>query len=255
MKFAPGIDQQQLAVLRLTVVVAIMQDAGVGAGCHDRRIRDRLRAEAQEFVHQLRLDFVFVPARAREAHCTPVCSAGDLRRPAQQRELLRILVQPHRGQRGADVDHRFRRGNAGAHAIAYFIERRGDRIVPQRIEPERRVERRPVARPIGELASKLRDGICLVEAEDLPRSVGTVAKAVPYLTLGIFVAAEQNLTGITLARAGGQDHDRLRLRKTGQIVKIAVRAVRIMRVGVAYGFRRRRNRRNAAACLLLHIGD
>ena len=64
---AAGVDQQQVAGLHLAVVVAVVQHAGVGAGGDDRRIRDRLRAGAQEFVRELGLDLVLVPARPRAA--------------------------------------------------------------------------------------------------------------------------------------------------------------------------------------------
>src|SRR6266700_3335230 len=53
LELAPGIDQQQSACLHLPVVLAIVQDAGVGTGGDDRRISDCLRAEAQELVREL----------------------------------------------------------------------------------------------------------------------------------------------------------------------------------------------------------
>ena len=121
-------------------------------------------------------------------------AARNLRRAPHEPQLPGVLDQPHRGDRRAYVDHRFRRGDAGAYAVADLVERRGDRMVPACVKAQRGIQGGLVAAPFGELAGELGDRVRLVEAEDLARSVGPIAEAVPDLTLRVLVAAEQHLS-------------------------------------------------------------
>ena len=64
-------------ILQLPVVVAVVQNAGIGSAGDDRRVRDRPRAAAQELVRELGLDLIFMPADAR---ARPWPADGLLRR-------------------------------------------------------------------------------------------------------------------------------------------------------------------------------
>ena len=89
-----------------------------------------------------------------------------------------------------------------------------------------------------------------VEAEDLARGVRTVPKAVPDLALGVLFAAKQDLP---VAVVGGHQRDHgLRLGKPGQVVGVAVVAIRIVRIAIAQRLGRRRHEREPAAGLCAH---
>src|ERR1700694_87178 len=218
-----------------------MQDARVGSGGDDRGIRERLRAGAQEFVNQLGLDLIFVPARTCLAHRTAVCAARNEGRAAEELELAVILEEPHCRERSTDVDHRLRRRDTRAHAATHFVQRRRGRVVPRGIESERGINRTLVTGPVGELGAKLGYRIRLVKPEDFARGVGTIAKAVPDFALRVLVPAKKDLLRVAFRRAGNKNNNRFGLRKTAQVVKMTVRPVRIMGIGVAYRLRCGRN--------------
>ena len=170
-------------------------------------------------------------------------------------QLLLILVQAHRGQRRPYVNHGFRRSDARADASAHLVEHDGDCIVPTTVEAQRGIQRRTIGRQVRELCRKIADRIGLVETEDFAGRVRPVAEAVPYLALGVLVAAEQDLLRIPLVGTGEQHHDGLRLRKTGHVIEVAFGAIGIVRIRIANRFRRGGNRGNAAARLAAHFGD
>src|SRR5450759_3022013 len=254
-ELAAGIDQQQVACLRLAVVVSIMQDAGVGSRRDDRGIGDRLRAGAQEFVHQLGLDLIFVPARTRLPHRAAVSAARNYGGAAEELQLPLVLVEPHRAERGPHVDHRLRRRNARAYPVTHVVQRRRGGIVPCGIKSERSVDRSLVARPVGELRGELGDRIRLVESEDFARGIGTISKTITDFALRVPVPAKQDLLRIAFCLAGNKNDDRLGLRKTAQVVKMTVRPIRIVRIGVADRLRGGWNGGDTASGLPLHLGD
>src|SRR3954468_13622699 len=75
-----------------------------------------------------------------------------------------------------------------------------------------------------------------VEAEKLARGFGAIAKSVPDLALGIAVAAKKNR-----ARRLARHHreQRLRLVEAGEVVEVAIEAVRVVAVAVAHALGRR----------------
>ena len=92
--------------------------------------------------------------------------------------------------------------------------------IPLLEEPDRRVQRRPIRREVGEPRFHLADRMRLVEAEDLPRRVGPVAEPVPDLALLVLLAAEQH---VAVTVGTGDQRDRgLGLGKAGQVVEVAV---------------------------------
>jgi hypothetical protein len=65
LELAARVDEQQIAVLHQAVVLAIVEDARIGAGGHDRCIRNRLRAVLEEFVRELgSIWYSYWPGRA-----------------------------------------------------------------------------------------------------------------------------------------------------------------------------------------------
>ena len=197
--FAARVDQQELAVLQLPAVLAIVQHAGVGAAGDDRRIGDRLRAAAQELVRELRFDLVLVPSDARAIHRPPMGARGNGGRAAHQRDLVLVLHEPQHVDRLPHVDDLFGRRDPRAHAFAHLVQQVGDLPVPGSEQAERRVQRGPVGRELGQEPVELRDRVGLVEAEDLARRVGAVAEAVPDLAFLILLAAEQHVP-VAIAR-------------------------------------------------------
>ena len=252
---ATGVDEKQVRRLHLAIVVAVVQHAGVGPGRDDRRISDRLRAGTQEFVRKLGLDLIFVPVGSRACHRPAMRAARNVGRTADMPQFMLVLVQAHRRERRAHIDHGFRHRNAGADAIAQLVERSRDRFVPMRVQAARRIQSRAVATKVRKLCGKFTHRIRFVETEDLARCVRPVTKAIPDLALDVLVPAEQDLPGIALVLTGEQQNDRLGFGKSGHIIEITVWPIRKMRIRVADRLGRGRNRRDAAASLAAHLGD
>ena len=254
MEFAAGVDQQQLVFLQLTIIVAVMQDARVRATGDDRRVCDGLRAVTQELVRKLRFDLVLVPADARALHRAPVRTGRNFAGAPHQLQLVLVLHETQRVERLPHVDDFLRCRDAGSRPATNFVQQVGDLLVPWSEKPERREQRRLVGGEIRQHRVELGDCMRLVETEDFARSVRPVAKTIPDFAFRVLVAAEQN---VAIARwtvlAGNQGDDRLRLRKSGDIVEITVVAVRIKRIAVARVFGRSRHDREAAPCVSVHL--
>src|SRR6266852_2348688 len=90
---APGVDQQQVALLHAAVVLAVVEDARVGARGDDRRVAVARRAVHAEDVFERRLHLVLVEPRPRIAHRLGVRLAADLAGPAMAQELGRRASQ------------------------------------------------------------------------------------------------------------------------------------------------------------------
>src|SRR5207249_10313148 len=174
------------------IVVAVMQNAGVGTGSDDRWIGDRLCAAMKKFMDQLGFDLIFVPTRTSGAHGTPMSVAGDLSCATDELELMRILDQTHRGQWRPNIDDGRRRRDARPYAAAYFVEQRRYGVIPRGIEADRGEQRGLIGHPIGELGRQLADGVGLVEREYLPCCFRPITKAIPDFALGVLVATEQD---------------------------------------------------------------
>src|SRR6266540_947053 len=70
-QFTTRVDQQKIPVGEPRVVVAVMQDAGVGSSGNDRPVRGILRAAAAKLVEKRGLDLVFAARRAGRAPYPP----------------------------------------------------------------------------------------------------------------------------------------------------------------------------------------
>ena len=163
---------------------------------------------------------------------------------------MRVLDEPHRIERGTDVDDLVGRGDPGAHTIAHFIQKLGDLPIPRLEQAERREQRGPVRRDFRKPVVQRGDRMRLVEAEDLLRCIGAITKAVPDLALLVALAAEQHVA-IAVGIGDERDH-RFGFGKAGQIIEIAVVPERIERIAIARDFGGRRHERYAAAAALSH---
>src|SRR6266853_662390 len=85
--------EQEIPVREPRVVVAIMQNAGVGSSGDDRPVRGILGAAAAKLVEKLRLDLVFAASTAGRAHRAFVGGCRDRRRAAHHGELPVVLEE------------------------------------------------------------------------------------------------------------------------------------------------------------------
>src|SRR5882762_2825058 len=85
--------EQEISVREPRVVVAVMQDAGVGSSGDDRPVRGILGAAAAELVEKLRLDLVFAASSTGRAHRAFVGGLRDRSRAAHHGELAVVLDQ------------------------------------------------------------------------------------------------------------------------------------------------------------------
>ena len=162
-----------------------------------------------------------------------------------------VFDEAHRVERLPHVDDFPGRRDARAGAAADLVQHAGDLAVPCLEQAQRRVQRGPVRRQIGQDPVQLRDRVRLVEAEDLARRIGAIAKAVPDLALLVLFPAEQHVP--VTVRAGDERDDGIGLGKAGHIIEIAVVPVRELRVAVARDFGRRRHEGEAASGLHAHL--
>src|SRR5690606_37369128 len=92
--FAAGIDQQQVALLQPRVVLAIVQDAGVGAATHYGLVGPG-GVVPPVLVQDLRRDLVFVAAGHGVVHGPDLRRRRDAAGLAHQPQLHAALVEAH----------------------------------------------------------------------------------------------------------------------------------------------------------------
>ena len=164
---------------------------------------------------------------------------------------MRILDQAHLVDQRSHVLHTLGRADAGARLGAHRVQPAHGARVPSGVGPDRVVERRLVAEQSRDFCIQFGDRVTLVEAEALLRALRPAAKAVPGFALFVLLAAEQQAPGL---RAGDDHQHGLGLREAGEVVEMAVEAVGVVRVAVAYALRRGRNDRHAALHRLREAG-
>ena len=216
---AAGIDKEQVTVPQFGPVFDIVQRTRVSPGPDDRVVR-RTGVVAAELVDEFRFDFVLEQARAHGTHRPCVRLHGDLGRSAHGRNLGTALVEAHVVQQMIERYELLRRVHAPRHSR------------PQRIDPagnarvEVCVHAHCVVNACARLDDARQDVVDIVDRESVIRTVmidrtlGPHPRAVPALLFAVPLAAEQQeLAG------GAPGHERgncLRLRKTGEVIEIAV---------------------------------
>ena len=240
-ELAAGIDQQQIAVAQRRIVEYVVQHAGIGAPRHDRRVGGKLRAAAAEFIQQLGLDLVLVASGPHGLHGPAVRRGGDARRAPHDRLLVRVLHHAHVVDQRAHVLDSVRRGDTGAHPGAHRVQPLHGARVPFRVVADRVIERGLILEQAGERFVERFDRVRGVETEALARRLGAIAKPLPDLAfLAAGAAKKQRLRRL----AGDDDQGGAGLGEAGQIIKVAVEAVRVVRVAVAHALGRGRNDRD-----------
>src|SRR2546426_7788677 len=228
------VDEQKIPVGEPRVVVAVMQDAGVGPSGNDRPVRGILSSAAAKLVEKLRLDLVFAASRAGRAHRAFMGSRRDLRSAAHHGELAVVLDQAHVVERGAHVADFGRRGDARACLRPDLIQPSHDARVPTRVGAGGVVKRRLIGEQLRHVLVERLHGIGLIETKGGPCALRAVAHALPELALRIAFAAEENRSGL-LSRE--EDQHRLGLGEPAQVVEIAVESVKIIAVAIADSLR------------------
>src|SRR5712692_11717050 len=186
------VDEQKIPVGEPRVVVAVMQDAGVGSSGNDRPVRGILGSAAAKLVEKLRLDLVFAAPRAGRAHRAFVGGRRDRRRAAHHGELPVVLDQTHVVERGAHVADLGRRADARACLRADLIQPSHDARVPTRVGSGGVVKRRLIGEQLGHVLVERLHGIGLIETKRGPCALGAVAYALPELALRVTLATEEN---------------------------------------------------------------
>ena len=229
-QFAPGVDQQEIAVGHGRVVAYVMEDAGVRAGGDNRRVGRVLRSPAPECIQKLGLDLVFVPAGTRRPHRTAMAVSGDAGGAAHGCELGRILDQAHFIEGHAQVGNAGGRRYAEPHFLAHRIEPAHDSRIPSCIRSGRIVQDRLVGEQPGHLFVQRVDGIRLVESEFLARGLGAIPEAVPDFAFRAFLPAKKDRS----RRIPGNEYQhRFGLCEPGQVMEVAVKAIGIVRIAIA----------------------
>src|SRR6266853_492761 len=236
--------EQEIPVREPRVVVAIMQNAGVGSSGDDRPVRGILGAAAAKLVEKLRLDLVFAASTAGRAHRAFVGGCRDRRRAAHHGELPVVLEEAHLVERGAHVAYFRRRSDARARLRPDLIQPSHDARVPTRVGSGGVVKRGLIGEELRHVLVERLHRIGFIETEGGSCALGAVADAFPEFALRIALAAEENRPGL-LSRE--EDQHRLGLGKPAQVVEIAVEPVKVIAVAIADAFRCGRNDRGALA--------
>jgi hypothetical protein len=247
-EFAAGVDQAQVAGLQLGIGCRVVQHAGVRAGRDDRAVGRTLRAVAAELVQQLGLDLVFAHAAAgvaaealrAEAHRAPMRAGRDRGGAAHRRQLAGVLHEPHLAEQRIQVVLRRRRAHAHPRLARSVASQPSTRACSRAGRPAARLPAGSRALD-GDLVERL-ERERFVDAEALRRRGAAEADAVPDLALGVLLAADEGRAAVA-----PDQQPRPGLVEAGQVVEVAVVAVRMVVVGVALAFRCGRQDRDAAA--------
>ena len=171
------------------------------------------------------------PGRA-VCHRAPVRRRGDrARRGASARARASSLTRRIASSARAHVDHRVGRRDAGAHALAHLVQQVGDLAVPVAEQAERREQRRAGRRRGRAARARARRSDAprrsrRSRARRRARSGSRPRSRAPRSSRGRTARA-------VAVVAGDQRDHRVGLGEAGQVVEIAVVAVRIERVAVA----------------------
>ena len=243
-ELAARVDQEQLAVLHLAAVLAVVQHAGIGPAADDRVVGD-VGAAAVELVQDLRHHLVFHAARPRRRGGAPVRGAGDLRRAAHGDQLGAALGEAHLVQRMVERHELVRRVHAVPALGAKLVDPADHALVELRVRAHGVEHARAALDQARQDLVDVADREGVVGAVVADRALGTRPRAVPGLARRVAVAHEQH--ELPLRPAGNQHGDGLRLGEGGQVVEVAVGAVVVLDVVVAHAHRGSRQDRDRVA--------
>ncbi len=234
-QLAARVDQQQIAVLEFGVVSHIVQHAGICAARDDGGVRGMARAVAAEFMQQLGFDLILELIGTGELHRALVRARGYRCGAAHDVQFVFIFEQAHLIEQRAHVANFVGSADAAADFFLYCAAQLEEALIPCRIATQGIKKRGLVAHQFRQFFVQLLDRISRVETELFLCGIGTKTVAIPDLAFQILFAAEQD--GLWFISSNQHQH-RFRLNEAAQVIKVAVVAVAIMRVGIARHFRR-----------------
>ncbi len=184
-----------------------------------------------KLMQQLGHDFVLHAPGPREAHGAAMSSHADLGGPAQTGLLGTALIQPHVVQYMPQRNKLLR----SARALACLHPQPIDPVGHMRIEIRMRTHGVKYLRALFHQSRQyfidVRDRKRIVRTVALDRAVGTCSGTIPGLAHGVVFAHEQQI--LRVGTPGYQHRHGIRLRKSAQVVKMAVLTVGILDVAVA----------------------
>ncbi len=226
----PGIYQQQVAVLDARIVGHVVQGAGIGSRTHDWLIRG-LGSVQGKLIEQFRLDFVFPHARSTMAHRPLVRRHTNARGFAHRRDLAAAFEQAHVVQVMIQRNEFLRRVDVAAASIAQPAHPFDQPLVELRVAAHGVKHPLTLLEHARQYVVNVINGKSVVGAELFDGTFGAGPAAVPGFALGITLATKQYKLGLVAARH--QHGHRFRLGKSGQVIKVAILAKRILHVAIA----------------------
>ena len=133
-------------------------------------------------------------------------------------------------------------GDAGANLGAHSIQPAADRLIPFGVGAQRGMHHIAIGHQLGNARFQFGNGIGFIELEDFLGHGRTEPETVPDFTFQILVAAEQDVARLL---AQGDGNHGFGLAEAGQIIKVAVPAVVVVRIGVARALMRSRHQQQS----------
>eukprot|EP01022_Parablepharisma_sp_SALTPOND_P033110 TRINITY_DN881_c1_g1_i15.p1 TRINITY_DN881_c1_g1~~TRINITY_DN881_c1_g1_i15.p1 ORF type:complete len:1351 (-),score=485.80 TRINITY_DN881_c1_g1_i15:36729-40781(-) len=250
-QFAAGIDQHQVALPDLGVAGTVVQHAAVGAGGDDGTVGRVLRAVTAEFMQQFGFQMVFAQAGAADTHGAAMGFGGDDAGTLHDVDLEGILEQAHVIQQHAHIDDRAGRGHAAACQCAHALQPALQLRIALVVLAQCVIHGGGIGEQGGHALVEFLDRVGSIQGEELLGSLRAMAVTVPDLAFQVLVATEQDAA---VFLAGHQHQHRLGFGEAGQVVEVAVMAIRIVGIAVAHHLGRGRDD-GYAATGFLQAGD
>ena len=226
-----SVDQEQVPVLQLTIVLRVVEDAGVVARGHDRGVGLAHRPMRPEGELDGSLHVVFGQTQLGEADCFGMAFGRDPARLAEGGNLVLALDQPHLAEDGGGVANGGGDGVTGAEVVAAGLTGRGEHYVingSAEVVPEGLPSPESVAEHLGQFVNGM-GGVGAVVGDG---SVDACPQSVPCLHVPILGPHEQYVR----SRVGWVEQRHcVWLRKAGQEEEIGRLAKRVVNIVVSGG--------------------
>ena len=183
-------------------------------------------------MQQFCFDFVLEAVRTRHTHRAFVRTPADGSGSTHGVDLDAVFEQAQFVEQVAHIAHIGRCLDAAAALRAHGIEGVENACVLYRVVAQCIPECRLIADQFGELCREQFNGAGFIEAEGFARCCRPITKAIPYLSLGILLAAEQYAVRLRVA-ANHHDEQGVGFGETGQVMKVAIEAICIFGIAIA----------------------
>ena len=226
-----SVDEEQVPVLHLTIVLHVVEDAGVIARGHDRGVSLANRPKRPEGELHGSLHVVFGQTRPGEADCFGMAFGRDPARLAEGGDLVLAFDQPHLAEDGGGVADGGGDRVTGAEVVAAGLAGRGEHYVidgSAEVIPEGLPSPESVAQHLGQFVN----GIGGVGAVVGDGSVDACPQSVPCLHFPIPGPHEQYVR----SRVGRVEQRHcVWFGKTGQEEEVGRLAKRVLNIVVSGG--------------------